>query len=117
MKYHIENTGETILAELGERLTAARLAQNLKQDELAALAGLSKRTVERMETGQSVQLSNFVRALRGLGLLSNLELLAPETAPSPLAQLKLQKRQRQRASSPRGATPAPSSWTWNDDKK
>jgi putative transcriptional regulator len=117
MRYALENTDDVILAELGQRLTAARLARNLKQDELAERAGLSKRTLERMETGHSVQLSNFIRALRGLGLLENLEQFIPEALPSPLAQLKLRKKQRHRASTPRGATRAPGNWTWNDDKK
>jgi transcriptional regulator with XRE-family HTH domain len=116
MKYLTENTDDTILVELGERLAAARLARNLRQDELADLTGLSKRTVERMEMGRPVQLSNFVRALRGLGLLANLELLVPETAPSPLAQLKLQRRERKRASSPRERVSARATWAWNEDK-
>jgi putative transcriptional regulator len=116
MRYIPENTDDVILAELGRRLTAARLARNLKQDELAERAGLSKRTLERLETGHSVQLSNFIRALRGLGLLENLDQLVPDAMPSPLAQLKLRKKQRHRASSPRVATPPPESWTWNEEK-
>ena len=109
-----ENTDAAILAELGQRLAQARLARNLKQEDLALAAGLSKHTVERLETGRSVQLSNFIRVLRGLKLAQNLEQLIPGSAPSPLAQLKLRKKQRHRASSPREPLPLPGPWTWGD---
>ena len=114
MRIDNQNSDTAILEELGQRLTQARLARNLKQDELAAAAGLSKRTVERLETGSSVQLSNFIRALRALQLLQNLEQLVPATGPSPIAQLKLKQRERRRASSAREPLPAPGPWTWGD---
>ena len=114
MRIENENTDSAALAELGLRLAKARLARNLKQEDLALAAGLSKRTVERMETGRSVQMSNFIRALRALKLLQNLELLVPDSSPSPLAQLKHRKRERHRASSPREPRPAPGPWTWGD---
>lgn len=116
MRIENENTDEAILAELGQRLTQARLARNLKQEDLASAAGLSKRTVERLETGRSVQLSNFIRAFRALGMAENLDRLVPESGPGPLAQLKLRQRQRHRASSPREASPAPGPWTWGPEK-
>ena len=114
MRIENENTDTAILVELGQRLTQARLARNLKQEDLALAAGLSKRTVERAETGRSVQLSNFIRALRGLELAQNLDQLIPDSGPSPIAQLKLRKKERHRASSPREPLPAPNPWTWGD---
>ena len=114
MRIEDENTDATILVELGRRLTKARLARNLKQEDLALAAGLSKHTVERLETGRSVQLSNFIRVLRGLKLAQNLDPLIPDSGPGPLAQLKLRQKQRRRASSPREPLPAPGPWTWDD---
>jgi transcriptional regulator with XRE-family HTH domain len=116
MKIRNENTDGAILGELGERLGQARLMRNLTQEDFAMANGLSKRTVERMEAGGSVQLSSLIRALRALGLLENLDQLIPEAGPSPLAQLKLKKKERHRASFPRGAAPAPSDWTWGEGK-
>jgi transcriptional regulator with XRE-family HTH domain len=52
-----------ILPELGLRLTQTRLDHNFTQEDLARTGAVSKRTVERLETGQSVQVSNFVRKL------------------------------------------------------
>jgi transcriptional regulator with XRE-family HTH domain len=103
-----------ILSELGQRLATARLDRNLTQAELAAEAGVAKRTLERLEAGQSSQLTNLIRVVRALGLAANFDLLVPETPPSPLTELKMQGRQRERASRrARRETPAP--WRWDDD--
>ncbi len=101
MRIDNDNTDSAILAELGQRLTQARLARNLKQADLARASGLSKHTVERMEAGRSVQLSNFIRILRALLLAQNLDPLIPDGGPGPQAEIKLRKRERRRASSPR----------------
>ena len=116
-------TDEAILSELGERLSQARLTKNLTQAQLATQAGISKRTVERLESGElATQLSAFIRVCRVLGLLEHFENLVPETAPSPIAQLKSRGRIRRRASAAPavGASPAPSPspanppgpWAW-----
>ncbi|HXC25377.1 MAG TPA: helix-turn-helix transcriptional regulator [Gemmatimonadaceae bacterium] len=110
-----DRSDSTILEELGRRLTQARLDRNLTQEELATAAGVSKRTVERLETGSSVQLANFIRTLRALDLVQSVEHLIPLVAPSPIAQLKLQGKERQRASSPKGSQPASDRWRWGDD--
>ena len=106
MRIENDNTDSAILAELGQRLTQARLARNLKQADLARASGLSKHTVERMEAGRSVQLSNFVRVLRALLLAQNLDPLIPDGGTVPLAEIRSRKRKRRRASSPRKAKPA-----------
>ena len=103
---------EALLQELGQRIARLRLDRNLTQAQLADQAGISKRTLERLEAGAAAtQLSLFLRVLRQLDLLERLELLIPEPQPSPLALLKLQQSGRKRASRRRVAAPA-SSWTW-----
>ncbi|MBL8419562.1 MAG: helix-turn-helix transcriptional regulator, partial [Dechloromonas sp.] len=98
MKITTTLTSEAILQELGERLAGARLERNLTQAALAEEAGVAKRTVERLESGQAAtQLSGFVRVCRALGLLERLDALVPEGAAGPMAQLRLQGRKRQRA--------------------
>ncbi len=115
-------TDDAILRELGKRLAATRLGSNLTQAALAEQAGVSKRTLERLESGEvATQLSGFVRVCRALGLTERLDLLVPEPVPSPLAQMKLQGRQRQRASgkrtsSQRGDADGPGIWTWGEPK-
>ena len=104
---------EALLHELGHRIARLRLERNLSQAQLAEQAGISKRTLERLEAGAAAtQLSLFLRVLRQLDLLERLELLLPEPQPSPLALLEQQQQAtRKRASSRRIAKPA-SSWSW-----
>jgi len=122
MKMTNQATDETLLAELGARLAEARLGKNLTQAQLATQAGLSKRTLERLEAGRpGTQLAAFIRVCRVLELVDRLETLIPPAAPSPMALLKMGGRKRRRASST-GTAPgavdesAPSSgaWTWAD---
>src|SRR5271168_3662559 len=99
MKITKQATDEAVLNELGERLARIRLDRNLTQAQLAAQAGVSKRTVERMEAGTvGTQLSGFIRVCRALDVIERLDLLVPESVPSPVEQLKMAGRKRQRAS-------------------
>jgi len=110
-------TDASILAELGSRLEQARLARNITQAELARDAGVSVRTLARLEAGEPVRTSALVRVLRALGETEALERLLPEPAPRPLALLERRGSRRQRASAPRTAEraseePEPAPWRW-----
>ncbi|WP_101925417.1 MULTISPECIES: helix-turn-helix transcriptional regulator [Luteimonas] len=102
------------LRQLGDRLAALRLAQNLTQADVAEQAGVSKRTVERLEAGATAsQLSTFLRVCRVLGLQGRLDQLVPEPAPSPVAQLRQQRQTRKRASGRVDEPQAPPKrWRW-----
>ena len=106
-------TDEAILADLGARLSSVRLSRDLTQAELAHDAGVSKRTVERIEAGQSAQLTSFIRILRTLDLLDGLGLLLPPPQPGSMDLL------RRGGSAPQRATgrnaPSDEPWTWADE--
>jgi transcriptional regulator with XRE-family HTH domain len=107
-------TDEAVLAELGGRLAQRRLELQLTQEMLAEQAGISKRTVERLEAGSTTQLSTMIRILRVLELLNRLEFLVPEAGPRPMDLLKLKGKERKRAGGrkkPADETP----WTWGDE--
>ena len=115
MKVSPPLTNEAILQELGERLTGARLARNLTQAALAEQAGVAKRTVERLESGEAAtQLSGFVRVCRALGLLERLDALIPEQTASPMTLLKMQGRKRQWASGRTAAPGEAKKWQWGE---
>lgn len=115
MKISVTLTDAAVLRELGQRLAEARLARNMTQAALAEEAGVAKRTVERLESGgTATQLSGFVRICRALGLIDRLDSLVPEGIVSPLAQLELRGRQRQRASGRKAAPAKTKQWTWGD---
>lgn len=110
-------TDETIIGELGARLARIRLDRDLTQAELADTAGVGLRTVQRLEKGTAApQLSMFIRILRALDIIENFDLLIPEPIPSPMQQLKLQGRLRQRASGKEHKVAEPKgAWTWGDE--
>ena len=117
MKISSQLSDDAILHELGSRLAAVRLGRNLTQAALAEEAGVSKRTVERLESGEvAARLSGLVRVCRALGLAERFDALVPPPTVSPVEQLKLAGRRRKRASSRRKpATPARRKWTWGDE--
>src|SRR5688572_12964806 len=114
MKFSSLLSDSAVVQELGRRLAQYRLNQNLTQQALAQEAGVSLRTLNRIECGEASQSSNLLRVLRALGLLDNLEALVPEPPVSPMQQLQLKGKVRQRASSA-GHTQAPEPWTWDTE--
>ena len=91
-------TDAAALDELGARIAARRLGRRWRQEDLAYEAGVSSRTVQRIEAGTSVQLALFLRVLRALGLLEGLDLLVPASGPSPMERLRAQNDRRKRGS-------------------
>ena len=112
MKIESILTDEAILAELGGRLLQRRLELKLTQAALAEQAGVSKRTVERIEAGATTQMSTMIRILRVLELVDRLDMLVPVTGPRPMDLLKLKGRERQRAPRKK-ADDRP--WKWGDE--
>jgi transcriptional regulator with XRE-family HTH domain len=106
-------TDEAILMELGGRLAQRRLELQLTQEMLAEQAGVSKRTVERIEAGATAQMSTLIRVLRVLELLDRLETLAPEAGPRPMDLVKLKGKARKRASGKRKSKDK-GPWQWGD---
>lgn len=109
-------TDEAVLLELGQRLARMRLSQGLTQEQLADAAGVSKRTVQRLEDGTPAQLANLIRYLRALGRLEALDALLPSDSPNPIDLLERRGQPRQRAR-PGVAPSAPAKpWTWGDEQ-
>ncbi len=116
MKIDLNTTDDAVLAEFGKRLARLRLERNLTQSQLAREAGISKPTLQRLESGAvATQLSGFLRVCRTLGLLERFEALIPEAMSSPMEQLKRQSRKRQRASGKKAAPAKTKKWTWGDE--
>ena len=126
----IEDLTDAAIAQiLGERIERYRIEAGLTQAELAEQAGIGKRTLERVEAGNGAELVTLIRILRTLKALEGFDRLLPELPPSPIEQLKLRGKQRQRVAHPRGRTQAqePSSpigesapakpWSWGAERK
>lgn len=89
-------TNAAIAAELGERLERLRLEQNMTQKMLADEIGITAKSYRQLVAGGG-KLENMIAALRALNALEQLDNFLPATPPSPLEQLKLRGKQRQRA--------------------
>lgn len=121
MRITSELTDPVIAQILGERIARYRIEAGLTQAALAEQAGIGKRTLERVEAGRGAELMTLIRVLRTLNVLDGFERLLPELPPSPIAQLELRGKQRQRVSRRHGAAERPTEvrdgapikpWTW-----
>ena len=109
-----------VLHEIGDRVERRRIDAGLTQAQLAEEAGISKRTVERIEAGHSTDFVMLLRVLRVLKLLGVLDQLVPDLPQSPLTLLKGRGRLRKRVGhsrrSPDGtaAPKQPAPWKWRE---
>ena len=106
-------SSSAVMAMLGRRLDALRLAQNVSQAELAEQAGVSRSTIARIAEGRGVSLDSFVRVMQALGLGSHLGALLPDPTIRPVERVRYAGRERQRASGKRQPSP---SWRWGDEQ-
>ncbi|MBQ2885647.1 MAG: helix-turn-helix transcriptional regulator [Alphaproteobacteria bacterium] len=89
-------TNAAILQTLGERLKEYRLRRNLQQAEMARYAGVNISTVSRIEKGQNIMFDSYLRIMRVLDMLDNLDEFIPEPPRSPLLMKKLMGKKKQR---------------------
>jgi len=97
------STEREIRAELGGRLRAQRLAQDLSQADLAERAGIGLATVQRLEARGECTLENFVRVVIGLGLADDLQDLFELQVRSIAEMEQAEKGRRIRASRKAGS--------------
>lgn len=114
MKIYGTENNETIMKELGKRIQDTRIAMSYTQAEMSKRAGVSPRTVERIEHGENVKVENVLNVLRSLNLIGNIDLLVNEQEISP-EELFRNKNKRMRASSKQKEGNA-SEWKWGEDR-
>ena len=84
----VPSPGELQL-QLGERVRALRVRHKLRQNDLASKAGVSLRSVVRLETGRGSTVESLMRVLHSLGTAEQaLNMLAPTPTVSPLALMR-----------------------------
>ncbi|MDZ4835161.1 MAG: helix-turn-helix transcriptional regulator [Candidatus Melainabacteria bacterium] len=96
LHFGLASTDE-IAEELASRLRAHRLAQNLQQSELAARAGISRKTLTTFEKSGKVSLDVFLRIVAALGLSDSLSTLF-ELRQKSIREMELAEVRRKRAS-------------------
>lgn len=93
-------TNKEVLERIGARLKELRIAQNVKQKDLAERSGLSNFSISQMETGHNTSLQSLIQVLRALGQMEMLEPLLRERGMDSevLARFIEQQPQRKRVS-------------------
>ena len=92
------HTDGEILAELGSRLRAYRLQQNVSVAEVADKAGINRNTVLNAEAGKNPRLGTVIKLLQVFGRLETLDAFLPSPGISPLQLVRDKGRVRERAS-------------------
>ncbi len=114
MKICGTESADFILRELGNRIKDIRVRRNMTQNEMARNAGVSFSTIVRIEKGESVNMDNFIRAMRVFGLLENFDLLIPEQRQTPEEIYKgIPKKKR----AYKQQMESRSEWIWEDEKE
>ncbi len=90
-------TPDEIRRVLADRLRELRLRQNLGQAELAAAAGVSRGTVQNLESSAQCSLDSLVRICSALGAVSDLEPLFHREPISIAAMERASQPLRKRA--------------------
>ena len=114
MKINSENNNSAVLSELGARIKRNRIDMQLSQQDFAAKAGISTRTLSAAENGEDIRLSSLLRILRTLNCLENLELLLPELAFDPESYRTLGRERKRISKSNKNRNKI--KWKWEDEK-
>ncbi len=101
-----ESSPKAIAEVIGERIKQARLNENLSQEELAKMAGISRTAINYVEMGKT-KLETFIAVLIALKMVEHLDLFMPVQTISPLQFAKLKGKQRKRASTKSSQNNAP----------
>lgn len=116
MSYNIEfsiATSDQIEAALCKRLESIRLSRNITQAQLAEEAGVSPRTIGRLEKGQGVSMDTFIRIMMALNIQQNLEALLPDPSVRPIERIVMGAAERKRARPTKSIDELPT-WSWGN---
>jgi len=106
-------TSDQIEAALCKRLESIRLSRNITQAQLAEEAGVSPRTIGRLEKGQGVSMDTFIRIMMALNIQQNLEALLPDPSVRPIERIGMGAAERKRARPTKSIDELPT-WSWGN---
>ena len=89
-----EKSGSDIIRELGKKYSGYRKQMGYTQKEVAEKSGLSVFTISSFENGSStgITLASFIKLLRAIDSLDEIEKLLLELPESPRALFKKQSK-------------------------
>ena len=84
------------IKELGRKIKIYRIMKEMSQQDLEDKTGVSKRSISRLEQGESVQLENLFKILLALDLGENIDLLVPDQTKRPSFYLEKSENKNKR---------------------
>ena len=99
------------IKELGQKIKLYRIMNEMSQQDLEEQSGVSKRSISRLEQGESIQVDNLFKILVALDLGDNIELLIPDQTKRPSYYLKKKKKEPKRV----GIRTKKSNFKWGDE--
>lgn len=99
------------IVELGKKIKTYRIMKELSQEDLSDKTGISKRSISRLEQGESIQVDNLFKILIALDLGDNIDLLVPDQTRRPSYYLENSDSRPQRVRKKRVKT----TFKWGDE--
>ena len=99
------------IVELGKKIKTYRIMKELSQEDLSDKTGISKRSISRLEQGESIQMDNLFKILIALDLGDNIDLLVPDQTRRPSYYLEYSDSGPQRVRKKRVKT----TFKWGDE--
>ena len=109
-------TPHGLRTEIGGRLAKLRLARNVTQEAVARDAGISLRTVRRLEAGSPCGMDSFLRVALALGVGDAVAAAVPASDIRPIERVAARGAERTRARSARGRE-AEAAWSWAEESR
>ena len=115
MKLTVRSSNEEFLREFGKRIRETRIGLDMTQNEVAKKAGVTAKTISRIENGEDLAVSTMLNVLRALGLVQNIDALIPEPTARP-SMLMANEKERLRVRKKAGQNDSSRQWKWGDEK-
>ena len=100
------------IKELGQKIKLYRIMNEMSQQDLEEQSGVSKRSISRLEQGESIQVDNLFKILVALDLGDNIELLIPDQTKRPSYYLSREEKEPKRV----GKRTKKSNFKWGDEE-
>ena len=101
------------IKELGKKIKTYRIMNEMSQQHLEDKSGVSKRSISRLEQGESVQVDNLFKILIALNLGDNIELLVPDQTKRPSYYLEDKETKSKRVKRKTGKK---NDFKWGDEE-
>ncbi len=107
-------TDEEIIKELAFRCDSIRLDKQLTEKDVSQVGGTTIDAIYRFKTGKNISITNFIKILRGIGKLDDLDQLLKDNSPKSIRKnIVIRRKKRVHKSSQSNEK---RDYVWGDDE-